>query len=124
MGEQKPPVLVIDDDLELLEVLEIMMQTLGFEVTRSINGTDGWEQFQKGNFPLVMSDIYMPGLNGVKLMEKIKAEKPETCVILMTGYANYKELTRDASRQPNAFLMKPFDLEELKTTIITSCKKS
>ncbi len=110
-------VLIVDDDNDMLDVLKTTIETVGFEPLLAHDGEEGWQQYIKHEPPLVISDIYMPKKNGVNLLEDIKKHKNDTVVILITGYAHYRELTENSVYPPDAFLSKPFSLNELVETI-------
>ncbi|MBD3165472.1 response regulator [bacterium] len=113
MAQEKPKVLLVDDDHDMLEVLDTAMQTLGFQTVLARDGEEGWNKFVEHRPSLVISDIYMPKKNGVILLDQIKEMQYDTKVILITGYAHYKQLISHSRFPPDEFLSKPFNLRDL-----------
>ena len=74
---------------------------------------DGWALYQKVKPALTISDIYMPKMNGVQLLASIKKHDKTAKVILITGYARFRAMLETCPYQPDGFLQKPFDIEEL-----------
>lgn len=111
-------VLVVDDEQDLCEVLECQVADLGFETLVCYDGEEAFEKLK--NFPafLVISDINMPKLNGIELLEKIKGMPgPKPYVILCTGFSGY---SRDELVQLGAIEVfhKPFDFEVFEKFLI------
>ena len=88
---------------------------IGAIVLKAEDGERAWEVFQQNEekVNLVISDIFMPGMNGVQLMNKIKDRKPEIPVFLVTGYAHLRTLVEESAYEPDAYLEKPFNLRDL-----------
>jgi DNA-binding NtrC family response regulator len=120
MSQEKPTVLLVDDDPDMLDVLDTALQSLGFTTLLAHDGEEGWNLFTQYQPNLVISDIYMPKKNGVILMDQIKEINFETVVILITGYAHYRQLTANSRFPPDAFLSKPFSLKDLVDSIRTA----
>lgn len=108
-------VLVVDDNRALRELLALFLAGFGFEVAVAENGQAALELFRRRPFNLVLTDIQMPVMNGLKLMVSIKSASPHTPVLLMTGL-NTPEVARFAHAAA-AVLYKPFKFEELKITV-------
>jgi two-component system cell cycle sensor histidine kinase/response regulator CckA len=80
-------VLVVDDELPMLRLLRRQLQALGCTVLEATNGPQALRMLlsRRGAVDLVLSDIVMPGMNGTELADQILADRPEQCVILMSG---------------------------------------
>ena len=68
-------VLIVDDDPAIRRVLEDYLKALGLEIYHATDGYTGWDLYQKHRPGLVITDIFMPGITGVDLLEKIKADE-------------------------------------------------
>ncbi len=111
-------ILVIDDEELLTKTFSKVLEKQGYEVYIAKKGQDGCEMAEEVNFDLIISDIRMPGLDGVEAVSKIRdiclkrkwGKVPE---IFITGFAD--EITERKARdmKPSAFIMKPFDIQEL-----------
>ena len=117
MAEENPKVLLVDDDPDMLDVLDTAMQSLGFETILARDGDEGWDAFQRHKPRLVISDIYMPRKNGVVLLDQIKENNYDTVVILITGYAHFRQLMAHSRFPPDGFINKPFNLKDLVNSI-------
>jgi diguanylate cyclase (GGDEF)-like protein len=80
-------ILLVDDNRDIRESISDILSEQGYAVTKCDNGSSALELFREDPFPLVVSDIVMDGLNGIELLQQIKQLRPETEVILITGFA-------------------------------------
>ncbi len=111
--------LVVDDDRSMLEMLAQCVQELGFEPLMAEDGDQAWSAYVQYHPSLVISDIHMPNRNGLLLLKDIKSDDASTPVILITGWVHYKAAINMAPPKPEAFLEKPFSLEQLRKAIDT-----
>lgn len=81
----KRTILCVDDNEQLLSIRKIMLETRGYRVVACNNGEDALQRFRNGGVDLVLADLYMPGLDGGKLIEEIKTISPHTPAILVSG---------------------------------------
>lgn len=116
MPDQYPDVLVVDDDPDMRDILDTALSSLGYKTHVADDGDVALDLFHQHRPGLVISDIYMPRLDGVRLMEEIKKESPEIPVILITGYSHLGP-QESTTAKPDALLRKPFNLKELLATI-------
>jgi two-component system cell cycle sensor histidine kinase/response regulator CckA len=81
------PILLVDDDPMILELVSSVLQMDGYDVVSASNGAQALNIAQEdGRIGLVLSDVVMPGMNGVQLCESLKALRPDVKCILMSGY--------------------------------------
>jgi DNA-binding NtrC family response regulator len=109
--------LLVDDSESMLRLLSMFMEHLGFEPITAHDGDEGIRAVRAHHPRLVVSDIHMPNRNGFLLLQDIKKLNPELPVILITGYVNYKSDVQAISAPPDAFMEKPFTLEQLKSAV-------
>ena len=104
---------VVDDDRRLLEVFSSLMKRSYYHTHFFLDGAKALEKILavKGHYNLVISDICMPGMDGIEFAKRIRAVEPDLPIILMTG--DVREEYRSAAAQINrvVFLEKPFPLE-------------
>ena len=111
-------ILVIDDEEILIKTFSHLLEKQGYEVLFALRGPDAMALAEAEDFDLVLSDIRLPGQNGVEIVrniyELLKKEKRNCpAVIFITGYAD-QDLERQAKElNPIAFLSKPFDTLKL-----------
>lgn len=111
-------ILVVDDEDNIREIISEFLQTLGFTVVEASNGEEAIIACGKTKFDLVISDIRMPKMNGLKLLKSLKTYMPELPVILMTGYQPSKTQEDSLSIKADGYLLKPFSLNSLRQTIL------
>ena len=102
-------VLVVDDEEGLRAVLSQVLSEDGFHVTVAECGEEAWDLFEKEPFPLVITDIVMPGMRGIDLLEKIKGARSDTQVIVMTSNASLDTAVSAVRSGAYDYLFKPFD---------------
>lgn len=115
MAKEKPTVLIAEDEPDLLDLYRQGLEMIGATVVKAEDGEKAWEAFQshEADIDLVISDIFMPGMNGVQLMNKIKDRNESLPVFLVTGYAHLRTLVEESAYEPDAYLEKPFNLRDL-----------
>jgi two-component system, cell cycle sensor histidine kinase and response regulator CckA len=107
-------VLVVDDEPTVRRLARRVLLEDGFEVIEAADGAEALDLVEGSADPLrvVVSDIVMPKLNGVQLLQRLSITHPELPVILMSGYAG-PELAERGIQAPCSLLVKPFKPEEL-----------
>lgn len=105
-------ILCVDDEADILELFRDEFIELGFKVLEASNGTDAFDIFKENHVDCIVSDIRMPGGDGVSLVKKIKSEGATIPIFLVTGFSDYS--TEDLTGLGvNAVVFKPFDLDEV-----------
>ena len=85
-SKTKKTILLADDDVNLRRVLEFQLTEAGYKVSAASDGERALEIFSGGDFDCVVTDLRMPKLSGLELLEKIKALKAEIPVIVITAF--------------------------------------
>lgn len=114
---EMPKCLLVDDSDSMLNLLSMFMEHLGFEPLTARDGDEGIAVVKDQHPHLVVSDIHMPNRNGLLLLQDIRQLNPGLPVILITGYMSYKSDLNAITVEPDAFMEKPFTLEQLKETV-------
>ena len=105
-------ILVVDDEIQVVHIFRDLLTQQGYEVEDCDNGDDAILKVTNGKFDLVLTDINLPGVDGLEVIRAAKASDKDTCVILITGYASTTTAI-DALRQgAYDYITKPFDLWE------------
>ena len=109
--------LVVDDDPAVREVIQTYLTDDGYEVTPAVNGRDGLEKFQGGEFDIVMTDRSMPEMEGDELAREVKKQRPNVPVILVTGFGDIMAATGEKPEGVDIVMSKPFTMAGLRTTL-------
>jgi len=111
-------ILIADDDqLSRNSIAGFLREQMNYEVITASDGKEALEAFQAAPVPVVVTDMKMPGMNGIELMKKVKTLSVDTEVIIMTGFGDM-ETSIEALRAGAAdYLLKPVNIEELALTI-------
>ena len=110
-------VLVVDDDVNVSETLKEMLSHFGYECKIAANGREALNILQEEHFPIVLSDVRMPEMNGVELLKKTKKNYPEIDVIIITGYGKDHSFVDMVKAGASDFIVKPFSCDELEAKI-------
>jgi DNA-binding NtrC family response regulator len=106
-------ILVVDDSTAMIAALLGTLEDSGYEAVGAGDGQEALRRLRAEAFDLVVSDVVLPGLGGLQLLEEVRRLHPELPVLLVTGYAT-PEVARDAlSKGAAGFLEKPFTIEQL-----------
>ena len=113
--EQPPRVLVVDDELTFSTAIADTLHSLdeGFVVDTVDNGSLAWDKIQKVVYELVITDLRMPQVDGLELVEKIRSNGINTPMILMTAYGSATVEARAKQLNVARYLPKPIDIDEL-----------
>ena len=100
-------ILVIDDEESIRHLLTISLTHKGYEVITAEDGEKGIEVFKAHKPPLVITDIKMPGMDGIEVLKKIKDIEPDTRVIVITGHGDMKSAVEALKLEASDFINKP-----------------
>jgi two-component system response regulator GlrR len=116
--EAKPKLLLIDDDECLLRLMSIRLEGEGFNVTSVNNATHALRLTYNNKYDVVLSDLRMPGMDGLSLFEEILQKHRDLPVILMTAHGTIKDAVAATQRGVYSFITKPVDHKELRQTLL------
>ena len=120
---EKVTVLVIDDDGAHAEAASESLARSGYECTVATSGTEGVRRLEKDDYDVVLTDLVMRDLSGIEIVRKVKASRPETEVIVMTGYPSYETALEAMDEGAYDYLNKPIDLNILRAKIRKALEK-
>jgi DNA-binding NtrC family response regulator len=107
---QPPHILIADDERSIRLMLETGLTLNGFRVTAVRTGREALEAAGTGGFDAVLSDIYMPELGGLDLVEALRSADPHTPIVLMTAQGSLEAAVEAVSRGASDFIGKPFEI--------------
>jgi DNA-binding NtrC family response regulator len=108
-----PRVLVVDDEQIIRESLSFILQKEGYEVEDAPNGQEAYKKVSENPPDIVITDIEMPGMKGVDLLEKISQVSPQTFVIIITAYGSIETAIKALRMGAYDYILKPLDFDEL-----------
>ncbi len=106
-------ILIVDDEKNYLLVLRAVLEEEGYEVLTALRGTEALEAQETSDLDLVVTDMKMPGMDGIELLERIKARDPDLPVIMMTAHGTVDKAVEAMQKGAYSYLLKPFDNERL-----------
>lgn len=109
----RTPILVIDDNTALAENIAEILEELGVDVHLAETAEIALARFDEHPWSLVVTDVRMPGIDGIELLARIKDRSPSTPVLVMTGYADLNTIARAHDSGALAVVHKPLDLDAL-----------
>jgi PAS domain S-box-containing protein len=116
-------IIIIDDDKGMCKTLSRILELDGYKVSTANTASDGILFIKEGAFNLALLDIKLPDTNGVELLEELKKINQDLSVIMMTAYASTENAIKALNIGADAFVTKPFDIEELRAVIKKSVEK-
>jgi len=113
-------ILIVDDDQGMREMLEIMLQQEGYDVTSIGDPVKAVDLCRKKTFDMVITDLKMPKIDGIEFLKGVKDQKPETIVILITAYASGETAINAMKEGAYDYVEKGRSLDELKKVVRTA----
>ncbi len=116
-------ILVVDDEQSMRDFLSIMLKKEGYDVVAAENGEDALKAVQTEIFDLVISDVKMPGMDGIDVLKTVKEISPESIVIMITAYATAEAAVEAMKLGAYDYITKPFKVDEIKLIIQKALEK-
>jgi diguanylate cyclase (GGDEF)-like protein len=116
MGE-KVNILVVDDEEIMRNLLCDVLTEAGYNVEAVSCGGEAIEKVQQEKFPIVVTDLKMPGMNGIEVIKGLRAINSGICVIVITAYPSIDSVIEAMREGIYDYIVKPFNIEELKLVI-------
>lgn len=109
----KARLLIVDDDRALLNSVVMILEDEGYEVFFASSGKEALEKLRQNNYDVVLTDIKMPGMSGIELIEAIKSLGIDAPIILMTAFVEIKTTIEAIKKNAFDFIIKPYNPQEL-----------
>ncbi len=113
----KPRILIIEDDVDIVLVLRLKLESEGYEAHHAANAKQGWEKIITGEFGAILLDHNLPDRKGVELLEQISHAYPELPVIFMTAFSSVPLAVKAMRVGAFDYLTKPFNLDEVQIVL-------
>ena len=117
IGDKKISILIIDDEPSILRSIEGILTDKGYMMLTAQSGLKGLSILTRNNVDIVLLDEWMPGMDGLETLKKIKERHPKTKVIVMSGHGTIETVVRAMQLGASDFIEKPLSLDKLLNTI-------
>ncbi|EMG37312.1 PAS domain S-box [Desulfocurvibacter africanus PCS] len=116
-------ILLVDDEEGIRKTLTLVLLDMGYEVLSAATGEDALTQFRERRPHVVVTDIRMPGMDGIEVLRGVKSISPETEVIMITGHGDMDVAIHSLKNGASDFLTKPVNLDLLENALRSACEK-
>jgi len=106
-------ILIVDDEKNYLLVLSAVLEDEGYEVLTALSGQEALEIHKTSDLDLILTDMKMPGMSGIELLESIKSINPDLPVIMMTAHGTVDKAVEAMQKGAYSYILKPFDNDRL-----------
>lgn len=113
----KSPILIVDDDASQRRLIEFWLQEEGYRTVTADDGSAGLRAFLQHEPSLVITDVRMPGMSGLDLLSRIKADNPDTPFILITAFGTVDDAVEAMKLGASDYILKPLKPDELKLDV-------
>ncbi len=120
----QPQILVMEDEPSLAQGLQMVLMEEGYSVDLAITGQSALASFRRKVFDLLVADLRLPDIDGMEVIRQVKQRRPETGVIVITGYPSVPTAVKAMKVGAIDYLRKPFTEEEFKAVVEGALKKS
>ncbi len=117
VGYAKELILVVDDEVELCEIVTVMLDIIGFKSKAVNSASECFKEVARKDYSFVITDISMPGMDGLDLIRNLRKQRAELGLIAMTGYTKDYSYVDVINAGANDFINKPFAAEELEAKL-------
>lgn len=122
MPEEKD-ILVVDDEPIIRDILVRKLTSSGYMPVAVGNAFEALDKMREKTFPVILSDIMMPGIDGIELLKKVRSGYPDTAVVMITAVSNANAAIEALKEGASDYLIKPFNLEEIVMSIANALEK-
>ena len=116
-------ILIVDDETSMREFLAILLGREGYQVESAADAESALARLAERSFDLIISDVKMPGLDGIALLERVKRSWPDTAVLMLTAFTTAEDAVEAMKRGAYDYIAKPFKVEELKILVRNALEK-
>ena len=116
-GQTMPGILIIEDESKLLRLLELSLSEEGFAVYPVTSAEEGLSRLNRNTIDLVVTDLKLPGMNGLEFLQAIKRTNASLPVIVMTAFGTVETAVEAMKAGASDYVLKPFSLEEMKLIV-------
>ena len=123
MSAEKLKVMVLDDEPIVCKRLQPALEKLGFEVDTFTQSLEALHEIQETTYDIIITDLKMKGIDGMRFLQEAKKQHPETEVIVITGFATLDTAKESFQHGVFDFIAKPFKLSEIQEVVTKAAAK-
>jgi len=116
-NQSRHRLLLVDDEADIREVLQLPIEDFGYDVLMAENAEKALAIFRKEKPAIVLTDIKMPGMDGIELLREIKKNSPDTEVIMITGHGDMNLAIKSLKYEATDFIIKPINVDALEIAL-------
>jgi DNA-binding NtrC family response regulator len=117
-------ILIVDDEKKMRHILQLMLEREGFKAEQAENGKEALGMLQKKEFGVVITDLKMPEMDGLTLLEEAKKVKPDVPIVVITAHGTIESAVQAMQKGAIDFITKPFEEDKILITVKRSLKIS
>ncbi len=118
-----PKILIVDDELSMREFLSILLEREGYAIELAENAELAIKLMESNSYDLILSDVNMPGLDGLALLKRVKEVSPDTAVLVITAFSTAEQAVEAMKCGAYDYIPKPFKVEEIKVLVGNALEK-
>ncbi len=115
--------LYVEDDPVARESIQMVLEEFFDNITVAVDGVDGFEKFQNSEIDLIITDINMPRMNGLEMIEKIREVDKDISILILSAYTESEYFVTGIKLGVDGYLLKPFDMEQFTSVLGNSISK-
>jgi two-component system, NtrC family, response regulator PilR len=119
----KKKILVVDDEEDVRETLSTVLENLDYDPYVAANGEEALETIRQKPIDIILSDLYMPGMNGIELLKRVKSEKKSIVFLMITAHPTIETAVDAIKKGAYDYLTKPFHIEEVRIKLGRAMEK-
>jgi len=116
-SKKEARILVVDDDKALADNLVEYLSRLGYQASPAYGGREALTKFEQGDFQLVITDLKMPEMDGMELLDAVTGVDSRVVVMVITGYGSIESAVEAIKKGAYDFIPKPFKMDELEVIV-------
>ena len=111
---ERKKILVVDDEEDVRETLATVLENLNYQALLAADGEEALSVIKNQRVDVVLSDLYMPGMNGIELLKRVKTERKNLIFMMITAHPTIETAVDAIKKGAYDYLTKPFHIEEVR----------
>src|SRR5512146_2566950 len=123
MVSQRAKILVVDDEANVLLTVAAILEQEGYDVDSAGGGEHAIQAIRSTHYDLVLTDLKMPAVDGLAVLEEVRKRSPATVTVMMTGYGSVDSALEAVQRGAYEYLLNPAEVADLKAAVSRSLER-